>query len=1259
MLHVLDEPTIGQHPYDVSRLLPNFRQLSGPVIYVEHDRLAAAEADYAVDLGPGAGVEGGQVTYSGTLSGLWKTATPTGEYFSLRERVHLPQPRPAPENFLTIRKASLRNLQNIDVPIPLGRLTVITGVSGSGKSTLVEDVLIASLKENTPQGCIEIEGPSLKPVLVDQSPIGRNPRSNPATYTKLSDLVRDLYAHATGLSPSHFSFNRPEGACPICKGMGAIEVKMRYLPSTWIRCESCEGKRFSDEVLEAQVTLDTRPLSIADFYELSVAEALPLLSSAEDLPERSLRSAKRILTALLEVGLGYLPLGQPSPTLSGGEAQRVKLAKFLGRRSLSDRLLALDEPSTGLHPKDIDALLLALDRLVREGATIVIVEHNLDVIRAADWVIDLGPGAGPYGGQILYDGPLPGLHEHKGSHTAQALREEETIPVLEDQPTPQTARSDSILVQDAKAHNLKGVDVAFPKGALTVVTGVSGSGKSSLVSDVLGAEARRRFLETLSLYERQSIHEGPEADVASVTGLGVTLAVQPRHRRYEYRATVGTATEISHHLSTLLAAVGQRSCLECGADMRRERKSPGIEHWHCPACKTVAPISQPRHFSPTTYGAACTHCQGVGSVQVPNPDKLIIHPELPLCAGAMYSPGFFPKGYLCKPFNHGYDMVQALGARYGFDPASTPWSEMSPEAQQAFLFGDPKPMEVAFRSRTRSSVRTITYPGFYGFIRDWDVGGTYTNTKPCPECEGARFRPEILAVRLNDHNAHDLSQMPLSILEHTLEGVQIPASSTGLVGYSLDKIQHRLHFLLQVGVGYLHLNRLANTLSAGEAQRVQLAGLLGSGLTSLTVLLDEPTRGLHPTEVEALVDALQGLRDEGNTVIVVEHDPVLIRAADHLIDLGPGPGDAGGEIVAQGKPKQVLKSDTLTAHWLRGERGFEIKTPRREPSGWMTILGPCAHNLNGEDIRIPMGVLVGVCGVSGSGKSTLIIDTIGRALAPKKYTTSVAYEPIDPGEHERIDGAPERAIVIDQTRAGVTSPASFLRVEGPLRKHFATSESALALGLTATQLSRRCSVCNGRGATRMDMGFLPPVHSPCETCRGTGYPTEAWDVRSHGLSLPEIDSLTLDQIYERLNTIPGVSGPLIAARDVGLGYLVFRQPGRALSGGEAQRLKIAVELCKRARKTTLYLLDEPTVGQHLEDVARLTAVLHRLVEEGHSVLVIEHQPHMLTTCDWLIELGPGGGLEGGRVIAEGTPEAIAKGDTPTAPFLREVLEASG
>jgi excinuclease ABC subunit A len=1262
MTHVLDEPTIGQHPLDVARLLPAFRKLAGPVIYVEHDRLAASAADHAVDLGPGAGLEGGHVTYTGTPAGLWETDTPTGRYFSLRERVHIPEPRPEPNSFLTLRGATLRNLQDIDVPIPIGRLTVITGVSGSGKSTLVEDVLVATLKEGTPQGCREINGPPLKPVLVDQSPIGRNPRSNPATYTKLSDVVRDLFATATGLSPSHFSFNRPEGACPVCNGMGAIEIKMRYLPSTWIRCESCGGRRFSDEILDACVAFDSRSLSIADFYDLSVSEALPLLTKAEGLPERSLRAAQRILEALLNVGLGYMPLGQPSPTLSGGEAQRVKLAKFLGRKSLAKQLLALDEPSTGLHPHDIDALLLTLDWLVGEGATIVVIEHNTDVIRAADWVVDLGPGAGSEGGRVLYTGPITGLNEHPSSPTGQALREETALAPPEDKPTSTTPRSDSIVVRNACIHNLKGVTVEFPKGAFTVITGVSGSGKSSLVSDVLGAEARRRFLETLSLYERQSTREGPEAEVESVSGLGVTLAIEPRRRRFEFRATVGTATEISHHLSALLSAMGERSCLECGTDMRRERGTFGGESWLCPSCGATAPAAQPRHFSPSTYSAACTRCHGVGTLQIPNPDKLIIHPEKPLCDGAMHSPGFFPKGYLCKPFNHGYDMVQALGARHGFDPATTPWNEMSPEAQQAFLFGDPEPMEVAFRSRTRSSVSTITYPGFYGFIRDWDVGGTYTDTKPCPECSGSRFRPSILAVTLAGHNAHELSEMQLSALKRTLEDLNLPnpddptPDTTNLASYSLAKITRRLRFLLQVGLGYLHLNRLSNTLSAGEAQRVQLAGLLGSGLTSLTVLLDEPSRGLHPAEVEALIEALLELRDEGNTVIVVEHDPVLIRAADHLIDLGPGAGEAGGEIVAQGKLEAVLETKSLTAQWLRGERRFSDRRDRRSPTGWMSIRGACANNLMGEDIPIPLGVLVGVCGVSGSGKSTLVVDTLGRALAPKKYTTSVAFEPVEPGKHEAIEGAPDRTIVIDQSRADVTSPASFLKLDPPLRKLYAVSESAQALGVTKEIFSRSCTACSGQGAIRTDMGFLPPVYSTCETCRGTGYPAEAWEVRIHDLSLPELDSLTLDQVFELFGEEPGVVGPLTAARDVGLGYLVFRQPRRALSGGEAQRLKITSELSKRTRNSTLYLLDEPTVGQHLEDVSRLIDILHRLVDAGHTVMVVEHHPHLLAACDWLIELGPGGGPDGGQVIAAGTPEEVSQGRTPTAPFLREALE---
>ncbi|MBN1876647.1 MAG: ATP-binding cassette domain-containing protein, partial [Anaerolineae bacterium] len=730
--------------------------------------------------------------------------------------------------------------------------------------------------------------------------------------------------------------------------------------------------------------------------------------------------------------------------------------------------------------------------------------------------------------------------------------------------------------------------------------------------------------------------------------------------------------------AVLFAWLGERDCPRCGAPLARVGASREIAAghrggmWQCPNCDFSAPLPAPRHFSSSVYAAVCKTCHGVGSLRRPNPDKLIIHPERPICEGAMYSPGFFPKGYLCKPMNGGYEVVQALAAHFGFDPATTPWDQMSPEAQHAFLFGYPEKLRVVHQSRNgTTSEHWWEHPGFYGWIRDWDVGGTYTDATLCPDCHGARLRPEYASVTLAGHTLHELSEMTLAQVDElrmTNDELRVPHPATGyphlqLLASSLNTIQQRLHFLLQVGLGYLHLNRDSATLSAGEAQRVKLAGLLGSGLTSLTVLVDEPSRGMHPAEIDALIGALHALRDEGNTVIVVEHDPAIIRAADYLVDVGPGAGVAGGEIVAAGPPDEVLQMDTLTARWMRDareSRGRPQIAPkhhesRGQPQGWLTIRGARAHNLRGEEVRLPLGCLVGICGVSGSGKSTLLIDTLGRALAPKKITTSVAYEPVEPGEYDTIEGAPARVILVDQVKAGVTNPATFLGLIKPLHALYAESEDAQALGLDEKTLSRHCSVCRGSGSIRMDMGFLPTVYTMCEACHGTGFVPEAWDVRLHGIALPEVFGMTLDEVYALFGDEDKLARPLQAARDVGLGYLVLRQPGYALSGGEAQRLKIAKELCRRTRADTLYILDEPTVGQHLEDVARLNGVLHRLVAEGHSVFVVEHHTYMLAACDWLVELGPGGGPEGGHIIAQGPPEVVVYGDTPTARYLREVL----
>ncbi|HVE93061.1 MAG TPA: ATP-binding cassette domain-containing protein [Actinomycetota bacterium] len=1209
LLHVLDEPTIGLHHSDLKRLLDAIASLPGPVVMVEHDPVAIAMADDVVEIGPGGGGGGGRLVFQGAPAELWQADTASGRGFSavVRERR---ERRLLTDERIRISGADLRNLHSIDCEIPLGSLTVITGPSGAGKTTLSRDVLLASLRERGPVGCATFQAPAMRVLAVDQAPLGNNPRSNPATYTKVFDHIRDVFAAETGRSPSEFTFNRPEGACAECEGTGAVEIGIRYVASMWIPCEVCDGRRYRPEVLEAT----WKGMSIADVLACSVDEARSLFAEH--------RAVTRILDTLLDVGLGYVTLGQPSPGLSGGEAQRVRLAREMTKARSGD-LVLLDEPTTGLHPADLDRLLEVLDRLTDNGCTVVVVEHQADLIRHADWRIDLGPGGGPDGGRLMHCG-APGGTERPS-----------VIPRAK--PRPRRRSSEAIRVRGARAHNLKGVDVDFTKGRFTVVTGVSGSGKSSLVHDVVAAEATRRLLECLSVYERQSVREGPEAPVDSLNGLGPTMIIDASNAftnrpdlvlAHVARATVGQSSDLDRLVSLVMARAGVRTCLACGGDKVRPTSRVPEARWKCGDCAESAVAIEPRHLMGSP-AATCPRCLGQSVTREYDLEQWLVRPDAPISANCFAGRLGMLVGYFCQPGTGGNASMLAFAERYQFDLRTTPWSELSEEARRAFMDGD---------------------AAFIG-MNHWapyDLGGADTKAFLCPECRGKRLRAPYLTIRVQGRDRNDLFSASLSELESVLGSMQEPdddhARDARVVALQ------RLRFLRSVGLGYLQLSRMTWSLSAGEAQRIKLASVLGGGLVGMTVLLDEPSRGLHPSEVSALTRTLKQLRDSGNTVIAVEHDPTFIRAADEVIELGPGPGRAGGRLV------DLDDAQSVTRAVLAGHVSIPRRERRREPTGWMRITGARENNLRGLDVGVPLGVQVGVCGVSGSGKSSLVVDTIALGLArPRTNVPGQGVIRVEPGAHDSISGAPARTVAADQSRAEITSPGMFLGLIDTVRKAFAASEVAREQGITIKDLTYRCDGCHGRGSWREDMSFLPSVTQTCDACAGSGYRREVACLVERDRTLADIEALTIAEVVDEWGDVAAVGrvgGPALA---LGLGYLIVRQPGWSLSGGEAQRLKLARELARPTKANTLYVLDEPTVGLQVTDVGVLARALEAIVDAGNTVLVVEHDPVLLASCDWLIELGPGAGPDGGEIIFQGPPEELAKANTATAPYLLEAL----
>jgi excinuclease ABC subunit A len=1359
-LFVLDEPSIGLHPRDVERIIGvmhRLRDAGNTLVVVEHDPKVIQAADRVLDIGPGPGEHGGEIVFYGPLRELQSAAgSLTADYLFRRKRVRLAPPPPrgflksgTPQTGSARKWGSLKlegvgehNLKNIDVAIPLGRLVCVTGVSGSGKSTLVHDVLFPALLRakgkptENPGRHRALHGAELihDVVMVDQSRIGRTTRSNPASYVGAFDAIRDLFAklpqaRERKYTAGTFSFNAGNGRCPACGGNGFEHVEMQFLSDVYLRCPDCDGRRYRADVLEVKLARVGFPdKSIADVLDLTVSEALAFFSTDAEVC--------LLLAPLAEVGLDYLRLGQPVPTLSGGEAQRLKLAGHLADSAIRSQtpkkgaraqakegaqrgsLFLFDEPTTGLHFDDVAKLLRAFRRLIDAGHSLLVIEHNLDVIRAADWVIDLGPEGGEAGGRLVGVGTPAGISRLSASHTGRALIEDEQAAssVRDAHLLPyanQTARAKptAVEIRGAREHNLKNVDVNLGLDQFTVITGVSGSGKSTLAFDILFAEGQRRYLESLNAYARQFVQPASRPDVDAIFGIPPTVAIEQRTSRGGHKSTVATLTEIYHFLRLLFVKLAVQYCPECNA--RIEPQSADaiaarlLADYRGRHITLLAPLIVARKGLYTAL-AKWARSKGFAHLRVdgglvptkkwPRLDRFVEHNiELPVATLKISAADEAAlREQLDIALQHGRGVVHVRTESDAAPDAGVFSTKRAcPNCGSGFPELDPRLF--SFNSKhgwCKSCFGTgLQLPQF-----DAEQSGEESvwrenvdaPLEPCPQCAGQRLNPIALHVLFRGQSIAALTDLPVQEFSAQLGKLKLAGRERDIARDLLAELTARTTFLCDVGLGYLQLNRAAPTLSGGEAQRIRLAAQLGSNLQGVCYVLDEPTIGLHPRDNVTLLETLDRLRSKGNTLVVVEHDEDTIRRADHVIDLGPGAGTRGGSLVAQGTASQL-------AHLKNSATGRCLAAPlmhsrsRRRPvdrdTPMIEIHGANLHNLRKIDARIPRGRLTVITGVSGSGKSSLardvLLGNLKRLLARPSRAERASKAELPLQGCAAITGwqAISRVLEVDQTPIGKTPrscPATYIGFWDSIRRLYADATEARMRGFSASRFSfntagGRCEACAGQGMQRIEMSFLPDVQVLCDVCGGKRFNAETLNILFKGKNIGEILSMSVEDALPFFAAQRSVHHPLSLLADVGLGYLSLGQPSPTLSGGESQRIKLVTELAKvrtdelakdiarREGQHTLYVLDEPTVGLHMADVEKLLRVLHRLVDTGNTLVVIEHNLDIMAEADWIIDLGPEGGAGGGRVVAQGAPESVARRPekSHTARILGEFLEERG
>lgn len=1245
-IFVLDEPSTGLHSKDNKKLFSVLQELvnnGNTVLIVEHDEDTIRNADRIIDIGPYAGKNGGKLIFSGSLKDFLSKNIEnsiTHNYLSGKRKIVIPSyRRKGNGKYIKISGASQNNLKNIDIEFPLGIINVVTGVSGAGKSSLIHDILANKLKKELHhvnnilvgkhsdiQGIENIS----KLIEIDQSPIGKTPRSNPATYTKLFDYIRDLYAELPeakekGWKKGRFSFNNKGGRCETCQGAGVMQIGMHFMGNVDIVCTECNGKRFNPETLSVKF----KGKNIYEVLKMTIDEACHFFKDKAKLMQ--------YLSTLQTLGLGYLTLGQPATTLSGGEAQRVKLASELSKNTKGHTLYILDEPSTGLHFFDIDILLKSLHNLVNAGNTVIIIEHNTDIIKSADYIFDLGPGSGDDGGKLTAFGTPEDIIKNKNSLIGKELKFLFEGKHYKKNNIAKYNADIPIKFKGISTHNLKNIDISIPINKLTVITGVSGSGKSSLAFDTIFAEGQKLYSESLSNYLRTFIKQKTDARFEEVKGMTPAIAINQNSKTQNPRSTLGTVTEIYDYYRLLYSRAGRTFCPECGTRLNNgDCKKCGFQG------KETLTTSM---FSFNHEHGACTACKGLGYRTVCSIDKLISNPKLALANGAMN--GHKTGKFYGDPFGQFIATLNEVGKVHSLD-FSVPWENLSSKAKQIAMFGtNSETYNVSWHYKRKNK------EGIHKFTSNWKGFSVLVNEeferkhadkrgndmlpimkrKQCETCKGTRLQKKTISVKFAEKNIAELSALSVKKSIHFFKSLEEKIDNPNTCKKITDirtEILTRLKILNDIGLSYLTIDRRSNTLSAGEARRMHLAGQIISGLTGITYVLDEPSIGLHHTDTQKLINLLHNLRDQGNTLVVVEHDADIIKSADYIIDLGPGAGENGGKIIAEGNI-QAIKSNknSLTGRYLQNP--FNIISEKRTLNKGISIKKADANNLKGIDVDFPSGVITAVTGVSGSGKSSLLFDVLhnsAQAKRPVNCKSITGFEQFD------------KIIKVDQSLPGKSSASNLTTYLGffdIIRNLFAELPQAKKRGFHKTDFSfntkgGRCETCKGQGKIKVAMDFLSDVYLECEDCKGKRFQDKILKISYKEKSILDILQLTVSEASDFFADNPKLNYYFKTLSEIGLDYLTLGQPLNTFSGGELQRIKLTAALIDKKYKNSLFLFDEPSTGLHFKDIETLIKLMIRMCKTGQTIILTEHNPDIIQQADYIIELGPEGGNLGGYLI---------------------------